>query len=431
VLLASASYGGTIAAVRNLSAAGLKVSVISSSRLGLCAAAWSRHARRTYSGPPENENARFLERLLEIGAANPGQLLMSTCDETAWLYTERAAELAQYFCLYQPPVATMRRILDKHLFTAAAVKVGLDVLPNWEPRTSAEVAALAPGLAYPILIKRRTHVHRRTNDKGVVVRTKEELIRQYQRYLERDRMRATGCDLAPESGLPFLQQFVNVAGEGVCSVSGFIDRSGELFVTRRSTKVMQRSMPVGVGVCFESLPPDPRLSEGVQRLCVELGYFGLFEVEFLKFNGSWAVIDFNPRLFNQIGMDIRRGMPLPLLACLDAAGEREALRKAVSAARQDHDARTVFCDGFTLRAILTARMLTGRITRQELSYWRDWIRQPGAHVVDVVKDERDSIPAYIHALSEIGRGIRSIGKFLRLTPRTSLRIADASMGAPS
>jgi hypothetical protein len=91
----------------------------------------------------------------------------------------------------------------------------------------------------------------------------------------------------------------------------------------------------------------------------------------------------------------------------------------------------VFCDGFTLRAILTARMLTGRITRKELSYWRDWIRQPDAHVVDVVKDERDSIPAYIHALSEICRGVKNIGKFLRLTPRTSLRVADAWTGAQS
>src|SRR5260221_2742653 len=56
---------------------------------------------------------------------------------------------------------------------------------------------------------------------------------------------------------------------------------------------------------------------GISR---ELGYFGLFEVEFLSFDGSWPVIDFNPRLYNQIGLDIGRGMPLPLLTCLDALG---------------------------------------------------------------------------------------------------------------
>ena len=56
-----------------------------------------------------------------------------------------------------------------------------------------------------------------------------------------------------------------------------------------------------------------RCRTAVRRLCRELGYFGIFEVEFLWFDGRWAAIDFNPRLFNQIGMDIRRGMPLPLL----------------------------------------------------------------------------------------------------------------------
>ena len=107
-----------------------------------------------------------------------------------------------------------------------------------------------------------------------------------------------------------------------------------------STKVFQRSQPVGVGVCFESLPTDPVLSNAVRRLCRELGYFGIFEVEFLWFDGRWAAIDFNPRLFNQIGMDIRRGMPLPLLACLDAAGETAALRDAVAKAQAEDEAAT-------------------------------------------------------------------------------------------
>ena len=86
-----------------------------------------------------------------------------------------------------------------------------------------------------------------------------------------------------------------------------------------------------------------------------LGYFGIFEVEFLWFDGRWAAIDFNPRLFNQIGMDIRRGMPLPLLACLDAAGETALLREAVAKAQEEDDEQTVFCDRFTLRAILLAQ----------------------------------------------------------------------------
>ena len=50
---------------------------------------------------------------------------------------------------------------------------------------------------------------------------------------------------------PVIQKFVNIGREGVVSITGFIGRSADVFVTRRSTKIFQRSRPVGVGVCYE------------------------------------------------------------------------------------------------------------------------------------------------------------------------------------
>jgi D-aspartate ligase len=417
VILASAASGGTIAAVRHLAANNIDVRVVSSFRLG--AAAWSRHVARAYSAPPESESQQFLERLLAIGAADPGQILLPTSDETAWMYTENAALLERHFRLYQSPIATLRRILDKKLFSDAATSAGLAVLPSWDPRSIDDVAALAPALPYPILIKPRTHVHRLRNDKGVVVRSSGELLEKYQRFVDREQARAADNPLLTDAGLPILQQFVRVGGEGVHSVTGFIDRTGELFVTRSATKVFQRSQPVGVGVCFEARPPDAALSDAVHRLCRELGYFGIFEVEFLWFDGRWAVIDFNPRLFNQIGMDIRRGMPLPLLACLDAAGETTSLRDAVTRAQTADDEQAVFCDRFTLRAILLAQTITGRASREDRAHWRAWMKQHAAHAVDFVADDSDPLPGVIHGLSEIYLGLKGFPRFMRSTPRAS------------
>lgn len=416
VLLASVSSGGTIAAVRYLAANGFKVGVVSSDRLG--AAAWSRYAARTYSAPPESENERFLERLLTIGANDPGQILLPTSDETAWLYTLNADQLSKYFCLAQPSLPVLRNILDKKLFADAAVRAGIDVLPSWHPQTLDEVAELAPTLPLPVLIKPRTHVHRLRNDKGVVVHSASELRNSYQRYVDREQVRS-GRNFLRDASLPILQRFVRVGAEGILSVTGFIDRTGELFVTRGAIKVFQRSQPVGVGVCFESRPQSPGISEAVRRLCRELGYFGIFEVEFLWFDGRWVAIDFNPRLFNQVGMDIRRGMPLPLFACLEAAGEVAALREAVAKAQTDHDEQVAFCDRFTLRAILLAQTMTGRISSKDRAYWRNWIWQHAGHSVDFVADEYDRIPELIHVLSEIYLGLRSFPRFLRLTPRAS------------
>lgn len=422
MLLASAASGGTIAAVRHLAAHSIDVRVVSSHRLG--AAAWSRHAACAYSAPPENEGQRFIERLLAIGAATPGQVLLPTSDETAWLYTENGDLLRQHFRLYQPSIAILRRILDKKLFADAAISAGLNVLPSWDPRDIDDVAALAPTLTYPILIKPRTHVHRLMDNKGVVVHSAPGLISEYQRFIDRERTRGADSSLLPDASLPILQQFVRVGSEGVHSVTGFIDRTGELFVTRCATKVFQRSQPVGVGVCFESLPSAPALSEAVRRLCRELGYFGIFEVEFLWFGGRWAAIDFNPRLFNQLGMDIHRGMPLPLLAFLDAAGETSMLHDAVAKAQEEVDGQTVFYDRFTLRAILFALTVTARISHEDRAYWRAWMKQHAAHAVDVALDASDRLPGVIHALSEIYLGLRSFPRFMRSTPRASSLTPD-------
>ena len=416
-LLASASYGGTIAAVRHLGENGFKVSVISSQHI-FGAAAWSRWTSRSYWAPPESDNRRFLERLLAIGAADPGQILLPTSDETAWLYTENVALLEKNFCVYQPTIESMRRILDKKLFADAATNAGVAILPFWDPRNIDDLAALAPTLPYPIIIKPRTHVHRLRNNKGIVVNSASELIEQYQRFVSREQTRTADDPLLPDARLPILQRFVNVGSEGVYSVTGFIDRTGDLFVTRHATKVFQRSQPVGVGVCFESRTNDPVLSDAVRRLCRHLGFFGIFEVEFLWFDGRWTAIDFNPRLFNQIGLDIRRGMPLPLLACLDAAGEMATLRHAVAKAQAEQEVtKSVFYDRFTLRAILFAQAVTSRTSHEGSAYWHAWMEQNASHAVDVVADDNDRMPGIVHAISEIYLGLKALPRFLYTTPR--------------
>ena len=313
----------------------------------------------------------------------------------------------------------MERILDKKLLGDAAMEAGLAVLPTWEPRSFADVVASAPTLHYPILIKPRTQVHRVRNDKGMIASSERELIDNFQVFLSREHP-ADEDHFVPDANIPLLQHFVDIGPEGVHSISGYIDETGELFVTRRATKVFQRSQPAGVGVCFESLPADPELSDAVYRLCRKLGYFGIFEVEFVRFDGRWAVIDFNPRLFNQAGMDAHRGMPLPLFAFLDAAGKTLELRDAVAKSREaDEDLPAVFYDEFTLRAILAAKSLTRRSSPEELGYWRNWMKSNASHTIDFAVDESDLMPGVVHAFSELILGIRAFRRFFRSTSRVA------------
>lgn len=415
VLLASASSGGTLAALRCLGKLDIGVHVVASTRLA--AAAWSRHASRSHLAPPEINHEAFLGRLLAIGKANPGLVLLPTSDQTAWIFAANAKLLAQSFCVYQPSPETVRNILDKTLLAEAAIQVGIDVLPSWDPVNDHELSQLAATLPYPMLIKPRTHVRRLRNDKGIVVETPGELLKQYKTFLTRE----SYPSVAPADSInrPILQQFAREGSQNVQSVSGFIDRTGNLFVARRSAKIFQRSKPIGVGVCHEALASSPALSKAAYDLCRKLNYFGVFEIEFIRSGGRSAMIDFNPRFYNQIGLDISRGMPLPLLAFLDATGQKEALREAVAKAQVEIETPMVFCDRFTLNSILLAQALLSPASLADLRQWRKWISLHAAHCVDVAIDNFDPVPAFVHALSEIYLGLKALPRFVLAAPLKS------------
>ena len=126
-----------------------------------------------------------------------------------------------------------------------------------------------------------------------------------------------------------------------------------------------------------------------------------------------------------MGMDIHRGMPLPLFACLDASGHTATLRDAVVEAQaEDHSSTTVFCDRFTLGAILFAQSITSRISRKELAYWRSWTKQNAARAVDVAADPSDWAPGIVHALSEAYLGLRAILRFFPINAAGVRRKAE-------
>jgi Macrocin-O-methyltransferase (TylF) len=184
------------------------------------------------------------KRLLEMEAEDPGQILLPTSDETAWFYAVNAATLRECFLVYQPEIATLRRILDKKLLAEAVAKAGLDVLPIWDPQNEEELSDLLDSLPYPILIKPRSHVRRRSTNKGLFVPSKSEMASRYSSYLLLEQSRVRPDPSLPGAGRTILQPFVSVGREGVNSITGFIDQTGKFFVTRHSTKVFQRSPPL-------------------------------------------------------------------------------------------------------------------------------------------------------------------------------------------
>ena len=403
-LLTMPEYAGTLAAVRCLGEHGVEVTVAGTDLLA--PARWSKHTARFVRCPDPRNSDRFLAWLLAFGDANPGYFLYPTSDDLAWLFAANAAELGKRFVLYQPPVATLVRLLDKRKLYAACEEVGLGTVKTWFPQTEAEVVALEPTLPFPVMIKPRTQVMLETMNKGELVLEPRDLLPRYSAFVAKEHYLPPALADFGDVSRPMLQAFHLRASDGIYSVGGFIDREGQLLGVRASRKILQRPRKIGVGLCFEAAELHQEVAEGITRLCRAVGYFGLFEVELIAENGRFLLIDFNPRLYGQIGFDIARGLPLPLFAYLAATGNEEGLRAQAEAARAPAPTTAIYCDRFALDLLLLVRRLAGTTSAEERRRWRSWLAAHRDTTTDATFAEGDRLPGLVHAASNLVRSAR-------------------------
>jgi predicted ATP-grasp superfamily ATP-dependent carboligase len=396
--------------VRALGRAGIPVFVADSS--WLAPARWSKYATRRLTCPTTRNVERYLEWLLAFGAACPGTALSPTSDELAWLFAANLPALQRDFRVVAPPLETLLEVLDKRRLHEACLRAGIPTLPGWFPADEGEVDRLSREIAFPVVVKPRTQLFHRTNSKGGIA-TDARSLRDLWRALVGSGCTEPGLRRSqPELAEPFVQAYAPGAGAGVLSLSGFVDRSGEVFVVRAARKVLLRPLQLSVGVWFEAAAVDPALAQSLRRLCRQVGYFGVFEAEFVSWKGSSQLIDFNPRFYGEMGFDQARGLPLAHLAYLTALGDDAAVREL---AQQTNDEVPVgpFVHGLALG--IEAKVLSLRRApapeQRSLAAAREKRNGP---LLDFVRDDDDPFPALLDAGNIVAQYFRHPRSLIRL-----------------
>jgi len=213
-----------------------------------------------------------------------------------------------------------------------------------------------------------------------------------------------------------VQVFRPQANDGIYSIAGFVGPGAGEVAARASRKILQRPRRLGVGVCYEEAPVDAAAVDGIVRLCRAVGYFGVFEAEYVPEGGRLELIDFNPRFYGQMGFEIARDMPLAYLAWLGALGEEDALARTLSEVRGWPEGRGyAYCYGFVLGLTLLAQRASGRMTASEARRWRQWRRdhRRRARMVDAADWPGDRVPGLAAAAAEIHFALRHPRAFMR------------------
>jgi D-aspartate ligase len=419
VLLCNGGYYGTLAAARTLAANGVPVLVADPNMLA--PALWSRQVTGRFRCPPAADMERFVNWVRTVGRKHSRPVIYPTSDDVLLVLALHRNELENDFQFYQPELETLLNLLDKSRLAQVARAVGLDMPDTWAPGNLRQAEEVIRDQSGHLLIKPRTQSLLNTHSKGtIVICGREESVRTYADFCRRNVLAPQLAARFPDWTLPIIQRYHPEAVDKVYSIAGFIDRGGRNMAVRAAEKVLQLPSRLGTGLCFQSAQVDRGLSAALQRLLQRIGYFGVFEAEFIRLPGRSLLIDINGRLYKQLAFDVARGLPLPTLFYEGALGNHEAVAAATAAAAAaaagaDSTGPQAFCNRSRLAVLLGLRRILGTMPRQEARRWREWYEADPDSVIDAVADCRDPWPGRSDRLLQLHSYLRHPRAFLRNT----------------
>ncbi|MFD0311646.1 ATP-grasp domain-containing protein [Streptomyces sp. NPDC127119] len=303
-------HHGTLGAVRSLGRAGIDVHLVADSTGSPVRG--SRFVCRMHPPPspgaPPSEIASTLRRV----AARVGRpaVLIPMDDAGAVAVDRLRAELAPRFLLPLAPAGLAERVADKAELAAVCESAGIPHPLTLVPDGPAQAAAAARRLGLPVVAKwsRPWLLPAGSDLRSTTVLTSAEEAR-------------TLCLRAEEAGSSLLlQAFLAPGPDRDWFFHGYVDRSGA--VCGGGTGRKQLAWPRGAGLtAVGHWTPNPAVRTPAERLVSQLGYRGIFDLDFRRdgATGAYHLLDFNPRPGAQFrlfadgaGLDVVRALHLDL-----------------------------------------------------------------------------------------------------------------------
>jgi D-aspartate ligase len=290
-----------LAAIRSLGRAGIRVLAVDHrpSALGFR----SRYAEPFLSPDPHQDETRFVAFVRALGEV----VVFPTHDEQLNLLARHLGDLDVLAPF--PSWDVLERVQSKRVQLEVAEAAGVDTPRTSYPATAVEAGEAAEEIGFPVLVKPAHPIG----------------------FKHRFRRQAFRCESAAEveeayerasEFAPMVQELIPGGDDTLYTVGSYLTRDGRPLGVFSGRKL--RQTPRGIGTC--------RIGEAVWvqdavdaalRLLREFGYFGLSQVEFKRDprDGSFKLMEINPRLWQWHGLAAACGVDLPRLAYADLTGE--------------------------------------------------------------------------------------------------------------
>lgn len=287
----------------------------------------SRYLKERLPWQDARAGAGNLPRLLELGHALGRRAVLIPTDDVGSIFVaEHAEALQECFLFPRQPPGLVRSLCSKRELYHLCRQLGVPAPETWFPTSREEMAALAAGSAFPVVLKAIDPwlLHRGARLPSVVIAgDAEELLAAYDAMED------------PSHPNLMLQEYIPGGPESVWMFNGYLDARSEPLVHFTGTKLRQHPPYTGMttlGICSS----NEAVERAAARFLKAIGYRGIVDMGFRydARDGQYKLLDVNPRIGATFrlfvatnGVDVARALYLDLTGQPVPAAAARAGRK--------------------------------------------------------------------------------------------------------
>lgn len=290
---------------------------------GSGASGWSRYCTERRKCPSPENTDLFLPWLRERVRSGEITRVAPTTDLIAYYCSVLRDEFPAATQRSIAPLAEIETALIKSRFCAACEAVG-QPFPEVRTPDSLEAAiAAAQELGYPLILKPKSHLAVGTAERGGLIHDEAVLRAEFHEYSITPGQESLAARY-PELRWPLLQRYIPSARSRVYSLTGAKDCERGILTAALSYKSKQWPPDIGTSIAQMS-HVDERIMKAALPVVEKLVSRGLFELELVVGDSQLLAIDWNPRAYGFIKLDVARGHDLPWLWMRSTLGPVEPL----------------------------------------------------------------------------------------------------------
>jgi predicted ATP-grasp superfamily ATP-dependent carboligase len=387
---------GDLGVVRTLGRMGVRVVLVSEGEGG--ASAHSRFVSEHHRIASFADAPAVFKVLRGIAVANrvAGKpVLFPTADPDLDFVTQHRDRLAKDFLIVNPEQSIVAQCLDKARFLAFAQAHHFPVPDTWCPERAAEIEEIGRIARFPLILKpafppswsREPLASLVQQKKALTVQTPQELTACYRR-------------IAAIDPRVVVQDYVPGRDDRLYSLHVYMDRQSRPLAWFTGRKLRTYPTYAGIG-CFVESVVVPEIIEPGLAMLRRVGYTGFALLQFKRDerDGSFKLLEINPRSSSWNLLAAACGVNLPHVAYLDAIGEPPASPPA-----QREGVKYLFFDN-DLRAFLDYRR-HGDITTWQ---WLASLRGPKVYQLFAA----DDLGPFLRDVEAKGQRVwRKLGRWL-------------------